>query len=144
MNGMNKIIILDLDGVLITTPHWKPDRMHKDGYSDFNADSVEKLNRILEFTGYKIVLSSTRRKRVDKDRMNEYFKARGIIQEIVAYVPDYDVEGERSLTRREELERFISEHKPEEYFILDDDKSLFGASEDIKSRWIQVDPMKGL
>jgi len=33
----NKIcLILDLDGVLMTNPFWKADRIHLDGYSEFN------------------------------------------------------------------------------------------------------------
>jgi len=136
MKRMDNIVILDLDGVLIPTYPWKPDKIHEDGYSDFNSICVTNLNRILKDTGYDIVLSSTRRKRVDIDTMNEYFKNRGVLKPIKLYVPDYD-DGKR-LSRREEIERFLEEYQPENYLILDDDKSLSGASEEIKSNWIQT------
>ena len=141
---MDNIILLDLDGVLITTVPWESDKMHEDGYSDFNSICVTNLNRILKDTGYNIVMSSTRRRHTDIDKMNEYFKARGVDKEIVLYVPDYNVKGERFLTRREEIERFLEEHQPKNYLILDDDKSLSGASEEIQSNWIQTYLMTGL
>ena len=58
---MNNIIPLDLDGVLITTAPYESDKMHEDGYSDFNSICVTNLNRILKDTGFDIVLSSMRR-----------------------------------------------------------------------------------
>lgn len=140
---MNNIILLDLDGVLITTSPYESDKMHEDGYSDFNSICVTNLNRILKDTGFDIVLSSMRRTKVDIEKMNEYFKARGVEKEIIAYVPDYSLEGLR-LNRRGEIERFLKENEPKNYLILDDDKSISGASEEIKSNWIQTYLMTGL
>lgn len=141
---MDNIIILDLDGVLITTVPWESDKMHEDGYSDFNPICVKNLNRILKDTGYDIVLSSARRKEVNRLVMNGYFKNRGVDKLIKEYVPNYDVEGEKRLNRREEIEKFLDEHKPKNYLIIDDDKSLSDASEEIKDNWIQTYLMTGL
>ena len=44
---MKNAILLDLDGVLITTPNWKPDEIHCDGYSVFNKVAVANLNGLL-------------------------------------------------------------------------------------------------
>jgi hypothetical protein len=136
---LNNIIILDLDGVLINTPQWKPDRLHTDGYFDFNQKSVINLNKILEETGYDIILSSTRRTKTDIDLMNQYFKNRGIIKPIIGYVPEYDVS-----TRLEEIELFLAEHDPTNYLIIDDDKSLSGGSDRIKNNWKQTYYLVGL
>lgn len=144
MKKLDNIILLDLDGVLITTVPWEPDKMHEDGYSDFNPICVTNLNRIIKDTGYDIVLSSTRRLKVDIHKMSEYFRARGVSKEIIAYVPDYSVDDERKLNRREEIEIFLETHQPKNYLILDDDKSLSGASEEIQSNWIQTYLMTGL
>jgi len=141
---MDNIVLLDLDGVLITTAPWESDKMHEDGYSDFNPICVTNLNRILKNTGYDIVLSSARRLTVDIDRMNEYFKARDVAKQIVAYVPDYRVDGKAMKSRRVEIERFLEENQPKNYLILDDDKSLSNASEEIKDNWIQTYLMTGL
>lgn len=137
---MNNIILLDLDGVLITTAPWEPDKMHEDGYSDFNPICVTNLNRIIKDTGYDIILSSARRVDIQIDKMNEYFEARGVIKLIKDYVPIY----KEASNRREEIEMFLEEHNPNNYLILDDDKSLSGASEEIKSNWIQTYLMTGL
>jgi len=139
MIKLDNIILLDLDGVLITTPSWKKDNIHDDGYSNFNPICVDKLNEILDETGYDLVLSSARRMWIDIDQMNVYFKNRGIKKSIIAYVPEYDV-----ITRKEEIECFLNEYKPNNYLIIDDDKSLSDLKEEIKNKWIQTYFMIGL
>ena len=134
---MDNIILLDLDGVLITTPPWKEDKLHEDGYSDFNPECVKKLNALVKKTGHKIVLSSMRRTQVDINKMNEYFKSRGVEYPIVAYVPEYSTKN-IWYSRRMEIEKFLEEYKPKSYLIIDDDKSLCDASEEIRSNWIQT------
>ena len=147
MNGLKEkydnILLLDLDGVLITTPPWKPCEVHEDGYSDFNDECVQKLNILVRNTGYDIVLSPMRRTQVDIDQMNVYFKNRGIEKPIVAYVPIYSTET-IWYSRRREIEMFLEEHQPKSYLILDDDKSLLGAKEEIKANWIQTHYYIGL
>ncbi len=54
-------LILDLDGVLITTPLWKADEMDSDGYSKFNQSCIDNLNELLSLADFDIWLSSTRR-----------------------------------------------------------------------------------
>jgi len=135
---LNNIILLDLDGVLITDGEWKANSIHEDGYSDFNSECVERFNEFADEIGYDIVLSSDRRRGADIDKMNERFKARGVKKPIIAYVPEYNVEGRLWLNRRQEIEMFLEEFKPENYLILDDDKSLSGASDEIKANWIQT------
>jgi len=122
---MNNIIILDLDGVITTHPN-ETDNLHKDGYSDFNPVCVKNLNSILKDTGYDIVLSSARRSNVDIDKMNEYFRARGVDKEIISYVPLYSSD---YVWYNREIEKFIEDFDVVNYLIIDDDKSLSGASE---------------
>lgn len=141
---MDNIVLLDLDGVLITTQVGLKDKMHEDGYSDFNPICVANLNKILKDTGYDIVLSSMRRTKVDIDLMNKYFEARGVAKPIIAYTQDWAATNSIYYTRRREIELFLEEHKPNNYLILDDDKSLSGASEEIKDNWIQTQMMTGL
>jgi hypothetical protein len=40
-------LILDLDGVLITTPAWRVDEIDADGYSKFDMKCVSYLNTLL-------------------------------------------------------------------------------------------------
>jgi len=47
-------LILDLDGVLITTPIWKADEIDSDGYSKFNMNCVQNLNKLLIQSDFEI------------------------------------------------------------------------------------------
>jgi histidinol phosphatase-like enzyme len=142
---MNNIILLDLDGVLIVHAPWRRAEFEDDGYNKFNKTCVENLNCILNATGYDIVLISARRTQVSIEQMNTYFKSRGVNKEIMAYVPDYNSDESKPWkTRREEVELFLEEYNPENYIIIDDDKSLFDAKAEIKERWIQTNLMTGL
>ncbi len=136
---MDNIILLDLDGVLITTKPWESDHLLEDGFAEFNKKSVDKLNEILVETGYDIVLTSTRRYSVDIDTMNEFFKTRGIKGQIIDYLPLYDL-GLR-YSRFDEVMRFIQKYRPENYLAIDDDKSLNKLGGD---KLILTDPMIGL
>lgn len=113
-------LILDIDGVLITTPSWKPDILHADGYSDFNLECVKNLNHLLSKYDLEIWLSSTRRTRKSIDEFNEIFKNRGIKQDIVGFLPSAD----NYMSRKDEVESFLNLHKYKNFLVIDDDKSL--------------------
>lgn len=136
---MDNIVLLDLDGVLITTKPWESDQLLEDGFAEFNKRAVNKLNEYLESTGYDIVLTSTRRYTIEIDQMNEFFKVRGINGQIIDYLPLYDLDLRYS--RYDEVIRFIMKHRPENYLVIDDDKSLAKLGND---KWIKTDPMIGL
>ncbi|MCL6274229.1 HAD domain-containing protein [Muricauda sp. 2012CJ35-5] len=137
--GKTKLLILDLDGVLITNPPWKADRIHADGYSEFNHSCVENLNRLLSLTEFEIWLSSTRRTKMTLAEFNLIFKNRGIQTRISGFLPEYP----DCKNRKEEIVRFISEVKPNEFLIIDDDKSLNGLEDRIKNRLVSTELTKG-
>lgn len=111
-------LILDLDGVLLTTPLWKKEEVHAYGYSDFNKECIQNLNLLLEKYPMKIYLSSTRRTVKTLEEFNTIFKNRNIKQQIEAFLPLYECKN-----RKEEIERFIKETKLTNHTIIDDDKS---------------------
>lgn len=80
------LLILDLDGVLITTPQWKPDQIGLDGYSEFNINCVNNLNSLLSIVDFEIWLSSTRRTVKSLEKFNEIFKKRNVIQNITEFL----------------------------------------------------------
>lgn len=135
---MDNIILLDLDGVMIPTKPWESDTLLEDGFAEFKKKSVDKLNEYLDSTKYDIVLTSARRYSVEIEVMNEYFKTRGIKGQIIDYLPLYDLDLRYS--RYYEVMRFLMKYRPENYLVIDDDKSLVKLS----SNWIQTDPMIGL
>jgi hypothetical protein len=113
-------LILDIDGVLITTPPWKPDSVHADGYSDFNEKCVANLNQLLSTAQFEIWLSSTRRTVKTLDEFNQIFSNRLIKQEIVGFLPASDI----STRRKDEVEAFIRSRQLTDFLVLDDDSSL--------------------
>jgi len=135
----DKILILDLDGVLITNSSWKPDRIHSDGYSEFNESCVENLNRLLKLTEFDIWLSSTRRTAKTLTEFNLIFKNRGINKDITGFLPVYA----DCKNRKEEVLKFISEFKATDFLIIDDDKSLNGLESGIKKHLISTELTKG-
>ena len=138
--NLNKMhLILDLDGVLITNPSWKADRIHSDGYSEFNESCVENLNRLLTLAEFDIWLSSTRRTMKTLTEFNLIFKNRGIEKQIVGFLPEYA----NCRSRKEEVLNFITELKLTDFLIIDDDKSLNGLDSGIKEKLILTELTKG-
>lgn len=131
-------LILDLDGVLITTPLWKKDEMHADGYSDFNKECVQNLNLLLVKYPLKIYLSSTRRTVKTLEKFNTIFKNRNISQSIEAFLPLY-----KCKNRKEEIERFIAAKLLSDYIIIDDDKSTVNLPFLMKERLIKTEYAEG-
>ena len=136
---MNRILILDIDGVLITTPTWKPDHLHHDGYSDFNSKCVDNLNALFDFDNFEIWLSSSRRSAKTLPEFNLIFEARGIKKKIIGYLPEHPCR----MSRKEEIEKFIIENDITRFLIIDDDKSLNNLEDEIKKWWIKTDLMLG-
>ena len=85
---MRKIaLLLDLDGVLITTPTWKMDEIHTDGYSQFNVVCVENLNQILNFGRFEIYISSTRRKNKTIEEFIRFLKTEEFHKKLKLFYP---------------------------------------------------------
>lgn len=133
-------LLLDLDGVLITTPMWKADEIDTDGYSKFNDGCVRNLNILLEAANFEIVLSSSRRKMKSIDEFNLIFKNRMINQSITAYVPISD--GPKN--RKEEITSYLVENAIDDFLIIDDDKSLCELLPEYNKKFILTSYMNGL
>lgn len=133
------VLILDLDGVLITTPMWKADEIDSDGYSKFNEDCVTNLNKLLSKWEFEIWLSSTRRTIKTLTEFNQIFRNRNIKNEICGFLPEY----QGCKTRKDEITRFLEEFKISDFLIIDDDKSLNGLDENHKKKLILTELQKG-
>lgn len=132
-------LILDLDGVLITTPLWKADEIDSDGYSKFNKNCVTNLNKFLSKWEFEIWLSSTRRTVKTLTEFNQIFRNRNIKTQISGFLPEYN----DCKTRKDEILRFIEEHKISNFLIIDDDKSLNGLEEKYEGKLILTELQKG-
>ncbi|WP_299134982.1 HAD domain-containing protein [uncultured Tenacibaculum sp.] len=132
-------LILDLDGVLITTPMWKADEIDTDGYSKFNKDCINNLNILLSMAEFEIWLSSTRRTVKKLEEFNLIFKNRNIKSSIKGFLPTYN----NCKNRKDEVLKFIKETKVSDFLIIDDDKSLNGLELMYKQKLILTSYLKG-
>ncbi|AFM02597.1 hypothetical protein Fleli_0092 [Bernardetia litoralis DSM 6794] len=136
---MKNIIILDLDGVLITTPTWKADEIDFDDYSKFNKKCVENFNILTENLDCELWISSTRRMNKTLKQFREIFSNRNIEQEIKGFLPVTDYQ----TPRIKEIESFLENKMIENYIILDDDSSLHNLKEESKKYWVQTNLLVG-
>lgn len=131
MEGL-KVIFLDFDGVIVIPPD----------YRGVNQDKLTLLQKIVNETGAKIVISSTWRILHDLDDL----KSRLPGCEVIGITPR--MEGERGY----EIWEWILENQPSMFVVLDDDgdkgpltwgrwlKTKFdvGLTEEIANRAIKV------
>lgn len=148
-----KIIFLDHDGVICLLGQWgsrydKSDEFRKgnpkatfseipifDRFDDFDPDSVEVLNDILEKTGAEIVISSDWRIHSTLEELQDYYKRQGIIKGPVAFTPhlkdiDKDLaglcawKGWLEKARAEEIRHFLLMHPEVEKWVAIDDLNM--------------------
>ena len=138
VHKMKNVIILDLDGVLITTPPWRRDEVENDGYSKFNFMAIEKFNMLTDELSfeYELWLISDRRRGKTLEQFNKIFKNRNIKKSIDGFVPIYGY-----ISRKEEFEKFIHENEFDNMILIDDDSSLDGLID--KSSWIKTKSLIG-
>ncbi len=132
-------IILDLDGVLITTLPTQPEVLHTDGYTDFNKDCVANFNTLVKEVDADVWLISARRKGKSLTEMQSIFKARGIDAPIIGMVPVY-AEG---MKRNHEAQRFVRENNLEHFLLIDDNRVLRQLPRTMKNRLVQTDFARG-
>lgn len=114
-----KVIFLDIDGVLNNQEVFK----RKKEIRVWDEKCIDRLNRITEETGAKIVISSTWR------RSNDFYSAikneMGITGEIIGKTPDYLPRGEPEIYRGDEIQAWLDENpNVKKFIILDDDSDM--------------------
>jgi hypothetical protein len=134
---MKNIILLDLDGVMITTPSWRKDYIDIDGYSQFNPQTVRNLNKLTSQVNAELWLISARRRGFTLEQFNTFFNFRKIEKELSGMVPVYF----EYIPRIEELKSFLEVEPVDNYLIIDDDTSLDGLED--KRFWVKTHPMIG-
>ena len=134
-----KVLFLDIDGVLngngfIAKRHCD-ERVNKLPHplDYFDPDCVERLNKIIEETNAKIVISSDWKFTLG---LNDIFRKVGIRTEI------YDKTPYRFGLRHEEIHEWLENHNVEKYVILDD--IPFQNFEYEGENFIQTDSQYGL
>ncbi len=96
-------------------------------FDDFNKiDAVRVLNEILLESDADIIVSSDWRLLCTLEEMQEFYKQMGVIKVPIGMTELYSTEGfsKRGSTLEEqrsiEIEKYIEEHKPDKWVVLDD------------------------
>ena len=135
------LILLDIDGVMLSASSWKPVERLDDGFSSFNPRAVSSLQRIISETGASIILTTSHKSTYSLPQWRKIFKKRGIDVSIVGKLEDNTT----FLTRKEEILNWQLKNKSvNDYVILDDDKSLNSLPSSIKEKLVLTSPMMGL
>ncbi len=72
------IILLDIDGVLVTTPSWRVSEQLGDGFMKFNEQATKNLSKLFEETNASIILTTTHRISYSIEKWYDIFKLRGL------------------------------------------------------------------
>ncbi|AJW62868.1 HAD domain-containing protein [Elizabethkingia sp. HX WHF] len=135
-------LFLDIDGVMVHANPHKQVEMEDDGFYKFNHKAVDALNSV-DHTNIELVLSTSHRFRFNLSQWKHIFNKRGIKFDKISII-NQDLNHKYS--RKTEIEKWITDHhiNSNDVIIIDDDKSLNGLPESLKTRLILTDPYIGL
>ena len=140
---MEKIIFLDVDGVLNFWDCWIdsiPNVLRGDDKTQkLSLDCINQLNRIIDETGAKIVISSTWRK---YKWLYDFLLSSPIKGEIIGETPDLLYDVSRKTSRGLEIKEWLNDEygEPCHFIILDDDDDM----DDLMDHLIQTNYDDGL
>jgi len=135
------LILLDIDGVMVPAKPWSAPPILEDGFSMFNSKSVIALNEILSKSNADILLTTSHKNRFSIEKWKQLFKSRGINFNKIGRLP----ENSSSVNRKQEVLNWYSlNQRIKEFVIIDDDTSLNGLPEVLKSRLVSTKPLIGL
>ncbi|TVT42751.1 hypothetical protein FNT36_01255 [Hymenobacter setariae] len=138
------VILLDLDGVLITTPHWRAVENEPDGFFKFDARATANLATILAETNAALVLTTSHRINHSLAEWAAFFQIRGLAPAAISKVNDRTTLPPAG-SRADEVAAWVAAHGTlANYVVLDDDLSLHGLPPAIKSRCVITKPLLGL
>jgi hypothetical protein len=138
------VILLDLDGVLITTPSWRAVATEPDGFFQFNARATANLAAILAETHAAVVLTTSHRINYSLAEWNVFFRTRGLFPSAISKVNDLTTLPP-SGSRASEIAAWVAaQGERTNYVVLDDDLSLHGLPAALKRRCVITKPLLGL
>ena len=136
-------ILLDIDGVLVTTPSWRRPELLQDGFMKFKEQAVTNLSLLLGATNAHIVLSTTHRINFDLETWRCLFNTRGLNITSLSKINAQTILDPKE-TRAEEILKWIdSPGSDKNYVIIDDDTSIHALPEFIKARWVRTSALIG-
>jgi hypothetical protein len=137
-------ILLDIDGVLVTTPTWRKTEFDVDGFLKFNERAGRNLFRIVNETNADIVLTSTHRINYPVEKWKIIFQSRGINPNSISLLNDVTTVSDM-LDRAAEIKEWVEKQKGlTKYVVIDDDLSINGLPNSIKEKCVLTKPLIGL
>ncbi len=137
-------ILLDIDGVMVTTASWRSVEMLSDNFMKFNDIASANLQRIISLTNASIILTTTHRVSFSNKQWEEIFLLRGIKLQAVSKINEKKFI-DNQVSRAFEIEDWYNDVGTNENFvIIDDDLSLNGLKEGLRSKCIITKPLIGL
>lgn len=135
------LFFLDIDGVMVPAKSWKSPELLNDGFPSFSNRAVYALGKLLSKRNVSIVLTTSHKSNYTVEEWKNIFRKRGLIVNKITTLP----ENKNNYNRKEELLHwFRSNEIKEDFFIIDDDKSLNDLPNDLKNRLIQTTSSIGL
>lgn len=137
------VILLDIDGVLVTEPSWRKVESEADGFMRFNTQSAKNLADILAQTNAAVVLTTTHRINFTNEQWIEVFRLRGITISKISKLNDKESLAEME-DRGAEIGVWANDQQDTNFVIIDDDLSITKLPEWIKQRWVIIKPFAGI
>jgi 16S rRNA C1402 (ribose-2'-O) methylase RsmI len=133
-------LFLDIDGVLVPAKSWISPEVLNDGFPAFYGKAVRVLQKIIS-NDTTVLLTTSHKSRFTISQWKEIFQKRGIQIAHLQCLP----ENTHQLSRVDEVMNWFHHHlMPDEFIIIDDDKSLNALPPHIKQRLILTSPLIGL
>jgi hypothetical protein len=137
-------ILLDIDGVLVTTPSWKAAEQLPDGFLKFNDRAAMNLAKLIDATNASIVLTTTHRISFTVEKWKELFQARGIPVESIKKLNEVTSVNGMSRRSAEIIEWVDKQDEKEKFVIIDDDLSINDLPAEIKKKCVLTKSLIGL
>lgn len=113
---MTKILFMDIDGVLNSAFVLNEQRRG----DAIDRGMVERVNKIVDATGCKIVISSTWRLYQKPEKLSALLYGYGLRQVIVDRTPELDIE---DFCRGDEINTWLRAHPDVTHFVILDDNA---------------------
>ena len=128
IDAKTRIIFLDIDGVLNHHGYFRTAK-DKNERDPIDPENVKALNKIIENTGAKVVISSTWRMFYDHKAIQRLLDAKGFEGEVIGETPDIYTEYKFNAPRGCEIDLWIknnmeSPYSYRRYVIIDDDSDM--------------------
>ena len=136
------LILLDIDGVMVTVNSLKKPELHDDGFPMFSVKSVHALQKIISETNARILLTTSRKTKYSLSKWRDIFRSRGISVNGITRLAKNDMNSNR---KDEILNWYQSKHKSNQHFvIIDDDELLNELPDSIKESLVLTSSLVGL